>query len=74
MRVHKVHDVQATADCSEPEDYNEDFLIERCNEGHYLIDKETGEKEWTGTADGMGKACSKSDVEGSDLETCIIRP
>ncbi len=38
--------VDATEGCSKPEYYDETHDIERCNEGSFLIDKETGEKSW----------------------------
>lgn len=47
----------ATEGCSEPEYYDETHDIERCNEGHYLIDREDGSKAWVSSQGGVNKVC-----------------
>jgi hypothetical protein len=69
--VQNMGDVQATEGCSEPEEYDETHLIERCDEGAYLIDKETGDKDWTGTANGLGKACDETET---GMQFCMATP
>ena len=36
----------SAGNCSPPIDYDENYLLERCEGGSYLIDKETGQKKW----------------------------
>ena len=60
-----------TGDCSDPEDYDENHLIQRCYDGAYLIDKETGEKSWTAQNELGGKACSKTET---GMDVCVLVP
>ena len=38
---------EASEGCADPEEYDENFLVQYCGDGAYLIDKETGEKSWS---------------------------
>jgi hypothetical protein len=42
-----------------PKAGSERFLIERCNDGAYVIDKEDGSRSWVGSGNGVNKMCDE---------------
>ena len=44
--INAVPPVSAGENCSPPIDYDENYLLERCEGGSYLIDKQDGSKQW----------------------------
>jgi hypothetical protein len=65
--------IDAQSGCSDPVPYEEDdrFLIQRCDEGSYMIDTEDGSKSWISSNELGDKSCSRTET---GLPFCILRP